>query len=170
MTLPAADYADVLDPSAICTVTVTDPDGNAVTDVDGVTLGGVAPKEYKIKLDKLGVYTVMFTAKDANGNISNRVYSIKSEDVTPPVLTINGEWKNGKLGETYTLPEIVATDDNGETSVRIMVLDPNGKVTVLKPGVNAIKFAVAGKHTITVVARDKAGNTTSTRVAVTVNE
>lgn len=51
-----------------------------------------------------------------------------------------------------------------------MVLDPNGKVTVLKPGVNAIKFAVAGKHTITVVARDKAGNTTSTRVAITVNE
>ena len=170
VTLPAADYADVLDPSATCTVTVTDPDGNAVTDVDGVTLGGVAPEEYKIKLDKLGVYTVMITAKDANGNISNRVYSIKSEDVTPPVLTINGEWKNGKLGETYTLPEIVATDDNGETSVRVMVLDPNGKVTVLKPGVNAIKFAVAGKHTITVVARDKAGNTTSTRVAVTVNE
>lgn len=170
VTLPAADYADVLDPSATCTMTVTDPDGNAVTDVGGKTLKEVEPDEYSVKLDKLGVYTVMITAKDAGGNTSNRVYSIKSEDVTPPVLTINGEWKDGKLDETYTLPEIKATDDNGETSVRIMVLDPNGKVTVLKPGVNAIKFAVAGKHTITIVARDGAGNVTSKRVTIVVNE
>lgn len=170
VTLPSADYADVLDPSATCTMTVTDPDGNAVTDVGGKTLKEVDPDEYSVKLDKLGVYTVMITAKDAGGNTSNRVYSIKSEDVTPPVLTINGEWKDGKLGETYTLPEITATDDNGETAVRIMVLDPNGKVTVLKTGVNAIKFAVAGKHTITIVARDGAGNVTSKRVTVIVNE
>lgn len=170
VTLPAADYADVLDPGATCTMTVTGPDGNAVTDVGGKTLKDVEPDEYSVKLDKLGVYTVMITAKDAGGNTSNRVYSIKSEDVTPPVLTINGEWKDGKLGETYTLPEIKATDDNGETSVRIMVLDPNGKVTLLKPGVNAIKFAIAGKHTITIVARDGAGNVASRRMTVVVNE
>lgn len=74
------------------------------------------------------------------------------------------------MGEVYKLPEIVAIDESGETSVRIMVLDPKGFVTVLKKDVKSVKFATAGRHTITIVARDKEGNTTSTRVFVDVNE
>ena len=169
ITLTAAHYADVLDPGASCVLTVTDPDGNAATDTNGKILRDVEPDEYSLKIDKTGVYTVKYTAKDSGGNTSNRVYSIKSEDVTPPVLNIVGEWTDGKLGETYSLPEITATDESGETTIRIMILDPNGTVTVLKPGVNAVGFATAGKHTITIVARDNAGNTTSKRVIVNVN-
>ena len=68
------------------------------------------------------------------------------------------------------LPEITATDESGEVTVRIMILDSNGTVTMLNGDVKAIKFAVSGKHTITIVARDQSGNTVSERVTITVNE
>ena len=170
ITLPAVNFADVLDPNAACTMIVTDPDGNTVTDITGKTLNGVTPDEYVVKLHKTGVFTVRYTAKDTSGNTANRVYSIKAEDVTSPTIEIKGEWKSGKVGEVYKLPEIVAIDESGEASVRIMVLDPKGFVTVLKKDVKSVKFATAGRHAITIVARDKEGNTTSTRVFVDVNE
>ena len=93
-----------------------------------------------------------------------------AEDVTAPVLAVKGEWKDAKLGEDYMLPEITATDESGEVTVRIMILDSNGTVTMLNGDVKAIKFAVSGKHTITIVARDQSGNTVSERVTITVNE
>ncbi len=170
LTLKKSYYGDVLDTNATATMTVTDPDGNAVTDVDGKALNAVEPDAYVITLDKTGVYTVKYTAKDASGNTANRTYSIKSEDVTAPVLAVKGEWKDAKLGEDYLLPEITATDESGEVTVRIMILDSNGTVTMLNGDVKAIKFAVSGKHTITIVARDQSGNTVSERVTITVNE
>ncbi|MGN1077295.1 MAG: hypothetical protein ACI4ST_02150, partial [Candidatus Gallimonas sp.] len=69
VTLPRAIAADCVSPITSFQITVKDPDGNVVKDVNGLALDGADGwGEYTIRIEKIGAYKVSYTAVDGSEN------------------------------------------------------------------------------------------------------
>ncbi len=95
---------------------VKSPSGYAVS-VDGVNLSGDVDvhRDYVLKLDEYGVYTVKYSYTDQNG-ISDAVsYSIFVYNTVSPTIRVSGVeagyTAKVKAGATVILPKYSATDD-----------------------------------------------------------
>ena len=119
----------------------------AVDDVDGevnVTVSGV------VDTAKVGVYTLTYTATDSSNNSATEtrtVNVVKKEvpDMTPPVITLNGESNvTVKKDGIYTELNATAVDD----------VDGNVSVTVR----GTVNTATVEVYTITYTATDSSDN------------
>jgi hypothetical protein len=122
-----------------------------------------------------GTYYYRVTAEDAAGNVgaaSNEASAVVAGDTTPPTVSITGPSGGSTATGTVTL-SATAADDQGVAGVQFKV---DGES--IGSEVTASPYSVAwdsrgvlnGTHTLTAVARDTSGNTTtSAGVTVTVN-
>lgn len=114
----------------------------AFDDVDGevevVTSGSV-------DINAIGANTISYSAKDVAGNQSTLTRTVHVTDLTPPILTLNGQSQvTAAYGIKYDDLGALANDDlDGAVDVRM-----TGKVNT----------QVIGEHTITYHAQDAAGN------------
>ena len=127
--LNGAFVHDVLSPTATVTLKVTDPDGVAVVDTNGITLNGSqdASKDTAFTLNKLGTYTILYTATDGNKNSGRHVYTITATDGEGPTITLLEHTKSVKPGDTVTIAG-TQVQDNITTNCTVVayVFDPKG--------------------------------------------
>lgn len=154
---------DVLAPTVTFTMSVRDPLGKIVKDVNGVDLQNVEVKNYQIQLCDYGTYTITYNAKDSSGlaNI-HREYLRVLDDVAPKI-TLSTELPNKvSVGSTINLASATALDEvDGKTNVFIYIEDSRGSMLEMVGSNEAnykYTFARAGTYIINYLALDNAGN------------
>jgi len=132
----------------------TELGATALDGVDGnvsVTITGT------VDTSIVGSYTIIYTAQDNAGNESNSTRVITVIDVTPPVITLNGE-ANSTLEYDDIYEELGATaTDNSDANVSVEI---SGMVDT----------SVEGSHTVTYTATDSSGNTATVIRTVTIEK
>jgi len=157
--LNGAFVYDVLDPIATVTLKVTDPDGTAVTDENGIVLNGTqdASKDTAFVMDKLGTYTIFYTATDGKKNTGRHIYTITTVDGEGPSITLQEHTTSVKPGETVAIAGAQAQDNyTANCTVASYVFDPEG---VKIPVTNGTFVAnMQGVYTVRYMAIDGDGN------------
>jgi hypothetical protein len=170
--------SDVIDPNVTCTVTVTKPNGEVMTDVNGLLLQDVtADEEYVIKLVDYGQYQVTYKSTDWANNNGVTKYSVNVFDQKAPKVSFKNTWvTTAKVGDALVLPELVISDNystESELSVYRMVRNPYDVLTVFgtdTPGVAyRFTFKYKGDYKFIFVVTDAAGNQTYLEHVVTVS-
>lgn len=106
------------------------------------------------KAATVGIF-VTAVASCGGGGSSDSGSSPTTTDTTAPVITLNGESSMSMyIGDTYVEPGASATDN------------VDGNVTVEVSG--QVNTSVGGDYTVTYVAKDKAGNTSSLTRTITI--
>ena len=105
--------SDTIDATVSAYVTVRNPKGVIITDVNGLTMDKVpADTNYEIKLTEYGQYLVEYSSTDFGGRTGTASYAINVFDRNLPKASIAATWSaTAKLGETVVLPEIYISDD-----------------------------------------------------------
>ena len=160
---------DVYSPNMEYSLTVTDSNGKAVVDVNGLVLENVDPtKDYVIELNTIGQYLVSYTATEdkeflKKGNSSALVYTLNVSDEEKPVITWDDSFvTEAKVGDMIIVPNYTVSDNYTAAEdiiVRVFVETPTSQVLML-PG-NAIVVHHVGTYKIRVMVVDTAGNITS---------
>ena len=119
-------------------------DGNVSVNISGTVNTAV-----------VGTYTLTYTAQDKAGNEANITRSITIIDVTPPVITLNGE-------VNMTLEQDAVYTELGATALDAV----NGNVSVTVSGM--IDTATVGNYTVTYTAQDSAGNEANITRSITI--
>ena len=157
--LKGAFVYDVLDPVATVTLKVTDPDGTAVTDENGILLNGTqdASKDTAFVADKLGTYTIFYTAVDGKKNTGRHIYTITVTDGEGPVITLLEHTESAKLGQTVTIAGTQVEDNiTADCTVVSYVYDPEGVKIPVSGG--TFTASMEGNYTVRYMAIDGDGN------------
>ena len=166
--LNGAFVYDVLDPIATVTLKVTDPDGTVVTDENGIALNGTqdASQDTAFTMEKLGTYTIFYTAVDGKKNTGRHIYTITVTDGEGPTLTLLDHTKTVKPGETVTLAGTQVQDNiTANCTVVSYVFDPEGVNIPVTNG--TFEATVQGVYTVRYMAFDGDGNYTFATYEVT---
>jgi len=167
--------SDVFAPESKAELVVIAPDGSVVKDINGKTLQSVGvDEEYVIRLTQYGKYTLSYTISEVNwvGKSKKFNVTVSVTDEQPPVIQfVGGGVTEASVGDVIVIPEYKVSDNlssGDEITVRIFVVNAQGKFIELKDGANAIKCEYSGKYTFIVYAVDAAGNSSSLSHSVNV--
>jgi len=130
----------------------TELGATALDAVDGnvsVTISGT------VNTAVVGTYTLTYTAQDNAGNEANTTRTIRVIDVTPPVITLNGEW-NITLEQHAVYTELGATAQDAV----------DGNVSVNISGI--VDTSTIGNYTIFYTAQDNSGNESNATRTITI--
>jgi len=133
-------------------VVYTELGATALDDVDGnvsVTISGT------VNTAVVGTYTLTYMAQDSAGNEANITRTITVIDVTPPVITLNGE-------STITLEQHAVYTELGATALD--GVDGNVSVTIS----GNVDTSTVGSFTVTYSATDGAGNEANVTRTITI--
>ena len=135
----------------IPTATATDNCSGDVT----VSMSGDTQIEFSVP----GSYPIVYTSTDSAGNTKTLTLTLNVKDITPPVITVDGNTSDYSIEitegiESFTLPTGTATDDSGET------------IDVITSG--SVNTSLAGNYEVKYTATDSAGNSTTLILTVVV--
>lgn len=160
--------------------TVTDEDSGVSSETIAVTIDGTAISSvtktaitggYKCTCTpaalKDGAHTISVTASDNDGNAASAKTSRFTVDTVPPTLSVTAP-AEGLITKKSTVTVTGKTDDATSKPVTVTV---NGTaVTVGTDGAFSKDVTLAnGSNTITIIAKDKAGKTTTVTRTVTLD-
>lgn len=174
--VPSAMAGDVFDPNVTLTVSVIDPNGSYVKDVNGAELKNVSTdKDYEIVLGSYGAYTVTYAAADTfnkTPNPSGLSFSMHVEDCDAPTVKIQGKCPTEiTLGNALRVPDFKVSD-NVTASENLLIsksiILPNGRMIMLIDEENAIMPTEKGTYEIRIYVTDEAGNSALIRKYVKV--
>ena len=169
--LKGAFVYDVLNPIATVTLKVTDPDGNAVTDQNGVVLNGTqdATKDAPVLMEKLGTYTILYTAADGKKNTGRHIYTITVTDGEGPTISLLEHTETVQTGDTVTLAGTQVQDNlTANCTVVSYVFDPEGVKIPVTGG--TFQATQSGVYTVRYMAFDGDGNCSFASYKVTAKE
>lgn len=152
--------ADVLSPETYGGLTVYDPNGNIVKDVDGTLLENVSfDRSYFISLDYYGSYSIVYSSKDWFGREQEYFYALYVADVDAPIISLMGETQTQvALGESITIVKAIAVDNvEGEVEVYTYLVDPEGLVVKVTNGGTYVT-TTKGVYEIRYMSLDSFGN------------
>lgn len=147
-------------------LTARKPDGSYATSVDGVLLDGTCPvtRSYELKLDKLGIYSVLYEYTDQNGDYCSLGYSPTVKDETNPTLTVDGVYENevvtAEWGATVTVKSYTVSDDISSADAInswVSVFYPSGIVRETGNG-GTFYAEEKGDYTVLYCGMDAEGN------------
>lgn len=147
---------DVLTPCIEFYMTVTGPDGEIVTSLDGVRLDRVSPdRAYEIKLDSFGYYKVVYSAKDDNNKAQVYQYGINVFDFSPVELGFSSTLpEKASVGDRLTLPAVTAPEG---VTVWGYFCDHLGRYTRLTDDIKSVIFSEKGTYRIIYLAVSESG-------------
>ncbi len=147
-------------------------DGEVLYSVDGVALDGYCDplREYQIKLESFGQYSISFSALDGAGKPVSKMCFVAVVDVTAPEIQINGsETVSVKQGETLALDYTASDDRTAAENIVVTVFmrdtKSNAFYTFNEP---KIPFFYAGQYEVYIYAKDESGNYSYKVIWVTV--
>lgn len=122
--LPAAKAADVINPDATVSISVTAPDGTVLYKNEDIS------KPILLPLEQFGQYMVVYNADDGR-DINPLQRSVYSADSVAPTIQIDGQIaRKAKVGDTITIPKSVAIDNLTENMpMFVYVITPNSYFT-----------------------------------------
>lgn len=152
---------DVLCFKSYAELTVYDPSGNVCTATDGTLMKAVRDfdKEYKIKVDKYGAYSVKGKVYDEFGNSANVSITINAADDVAPTITLSEISATGQVGKFIKIAKATVTDNKdaaGDIKLKIFVTDSNLKTICLSE--DGFVATVTGEYIVTYSAVDSDGN------------
>ncbi len=156
----SAVAADVLSPEVYTSMTVRDPNGKIVTDVDGLKLENVPfDRSYFINLEMYGSYSVKYSAMDWMEREQDYSFALLVVDDQAPEITVAKEIKTEvKQGRKIEIAKATATDNvDGDVSVYIYLVDPSGIISKVTAG-QKVQLTVKGEYELRYLAIDKFGN------------
>lgn len=164
---------DVLSNVESSSLTVTDPNGEVVTDINGVKLDGVDPSEgYLFDLTIIGNYTVTCSFSDSKSPFNvpassgTMKYLIHCIDTTAPTITLTSTpMKQAKLGENVGLPTFTVTDNVSPADKLVIIryiINPSGQFVMLEADKNGVKTTARGTYKWIIMAVDEYGNSSTT--------
>ena len=179
--ISSAFVGDVLAPNSVLTMTVKDPDGESVKATDGTVLENAdGLKSYKIKLSRIGLYSVVYTSTESSDwgwhfDYNNTYsFSISSTDTEAPKITLKGNFaKTIKLGGNILFPDYSVSDNVSKKEnieVNRFVINPNGKIIYIPKNSNAFKPEYVGEYEVYITVTDEVGNRVIVSGKVTVTE
>ena len=138
-----------------------DPGAIAIDNVDGNITANIVVDDSDVDTDVPGTYVVTYNVSDAAGNAATEVTrTVTVEDVTPPVITLNGANPlNLAVGDTYNEPGATATDNVDGDLTGAIVIDAS-----------AVNTTVSGSYQVTYEVMDAAGNTATAIRMVNVSD
>lgn len=167
-TLNAAQVTDVLTPylEKKLSLTVTDPQENFVTSVDGALLDGTCDVTiaHKIKLESYGDYIVTYTYYDQYNNIMTIRYAINVPERVAPTITLKGvneyEIVNAALGTKVKIADYeIADETTAKEALRSYVYVSSPDVTSVALDENGYFNATSkGDYTVMYTCYDEEGN------------
>ena len=166
-----ATTADVLSPETYSGMTVYDPNGDVVTDVNGLKLENVPiANSYFIKLNVYGSYSVVYASEDAAGREQEYFYAIYVVDEIVPKIVLDGEMQTEvKLGKSIHIVKATAMDNvDGKVEVYAYVVDASGIIVKVENG-GSYTPTVKGVYEIRYMAFDTYGNMKILTYKVTVH-
>ena len=161
-TMPIAKFGDVLDPNITSSVSVYDPEGNIVKDVNGLSLDAVNSEiSYTFKLDKYGQYIVEYTAKDTSNKKFSDQYAVGVLKEYKPEIHITSSYVTDvSLGESIIVPNYEIKYDGNIDDVKtyVTVKSPTGTISSLPKKTNSYLPKYEGIYLVTIYALDVDGN------------
>lgn len=120
-----ASAIDVLSDMTGVEVTVLGPDGNRIIDSRS------AAEELTFAYNAYGLYSIVYTAYDSEGNYTETRFSVNVYDLIPPELTVGAVPETVSAGRVWNLPSYEVSDNSGaeNVTVYVFVLDPDGCIT-----------------------------------------
>ena len=174
VTIAKAISCDIQDGEVDVYLTVLDPTGNPVKDVNGVLLNEVVltDADIQIKLTSYGFYLVRYKAMDNADEVSETTYAIIVPDTKKPVITISGELvKEAKVGDLIDVPSATATDNyDAEVDVKIYIATPTTEMIELEGDKKGFKAMATGEYRVIYRARDAEGNSMTIVNVIVVKE
>ena len=142
-------------------------DGTAISSVTKTAITGGYKCTCTPKALKDGAHTISVTASDNDGNAASAKTSSFTVDTVPPTLSVTAP-TDGLITNKSTVTVTGKTDDATSKPVTVTV---NGTaVTVGTDGAFSKDVSLAnGSNTITIIAKDKAGKTTTVTRTVTLD-
>lgn len=123
---------------------------------ESVVYNGNIDKSFDLLLDKPGVYTFQYVAKDEFMQNTKSLTITVYEEVKP-VITPVEIISEVRVGEAFNVPEIKATDNfDTELTTYIYILDQYGRQRFISSGEQ--KLDVAGRYIVRYVAIDDSNN------------
>lgn len=156
----SAIAADVLSPETIDSLTVYDPNGDIVRDINGVLLDEVPfDTSYFINLNYYGSYSIMYTSEDISGRKQTYYYAIYVTDSVAPKVVLEGEMQTEvQFGRDINVVKAVAVDNlDGEVALYTYIVDPEGLVKKVENG-GTFTATKAGVYEVRYMAIDSFGN------------
>ena len=111
-----------------------------------------------------GLNTFTAQSKDIFGHLSDKIESHFTIDTIPPAFLA----LSPATGSTLTVPQVTIQGTLNDPTASVMLLDASGNVLSVTNG-STFAFALtlkAGFNTFTLIARDSAGNSSSTALAL----
>jgi hypothetical protein len=122
---------------------------------------------------QIGANVVTVTARDAAGNTGQSSVTITRADTTVPTVSLTSPTSGAKVAGSAVILTATAADNVGVVGVQFKVNGLNLGTEVTAPPYRVSWYTLStpdGTHTLTAVARDAAGNTTtSAPVSVTLS-
>ena len=173
-TMAAAKFGDVLDPNIDASVTVHDPDGLIVKDINGLSLEEVNPEvSYTFKLEKYGQYIVEYLAKDTSNKKFADQYAVGVIKENIPQIEITSSYETSvELGHVIIAPNYKINYDGDIKNVKsyIIVKSPNGYMIALPKGYNSYLPRYEGIYEVSIHAVDMDGNSDTFKYQVDVHK
>lgn len=162
--------ADVLSPETVSSLTVYDPSGAIIKDVDGLTLRNVPmDRSYFVNLQQYGSYSVMYTSRDMAGRTQTYYYALYVTDTVAPKIVLEGEMQTEiQRGQKLNVVKAISVDNvDGEVLLYTYVKDPSGVVTKVENG-GSFVATQEGVYEIRYISIDSFGNLQMSVYKVTV--
>lgn len=184
-TISPCQLTNVLHPitEGSATLTVTNPAGNVVKDVNGLALENVvADRDYQVEVNDVGFYLVTYTKTLVTGESKIEQYPINVTDTEPPIIKFNDGLDETKVvnverGRRHYIRKFTVTDNIDVPSASglyytIYILKGSNQfvdyIDPLKTEDPYWVFAKTGTYKVMVFASDSAGNSTWTYYNVNV--
>ena len=164
-TISSAIGYDVLSEVQNVTMTLLGPSNNKLYE-------GPISSEYKFTPDKIGKYTIRYSATDTSGKrMPNKSFFIFVQEENAPTLTVNSAPKSTYyVGDELTISGATVTDDtDAECVLTIFIETPTLSQITLSEG-DKYKFEKAGTYIVNYYARDKYYNRTCVSYTIQVVE
>lgn len=153
---------DVLDPYAVTTVSVIDPSGDVVTDVNGVKLQGVAANvSWEFEIATYGYYSVVYSVQDSTNKKGSYQYAVSATDDIKPTLTLEYRVvESANVNDTIYIPLATGKDNvSQKIAIGYYVITPDGVLHYIKRDLyDSFKVTKAGTYTIRYALTDEIGN------------
>ncbi len=180
VTIYAANFADVLTPitKANVSLSVKDPNGNYITAIDGTLLNGECDpyKEYQIRLEDMGRYSVSYTATSGLNRKASPPGFIFVIDLTPPEIELKGGLYEDcvlylDLGQKYKVKYSISDDVSLAENMFTRIVWQNREL--FNAGLffdDIIYFTKEGTYVVSVNTFDEEGNFTRASFTVVVTK
>jgi hypothetical protein len=156
----SAIAVDVLSPEVYTKMTVRDPNGKIVTDINGLVLEDVPfDRSYFINLEMYGSYAVKYSAMDWMEREQDYPFGLLVVDDQAPEITLDSEVKTQvKRGKEIKIPKATANDNvDGEVKVYVYLVDPNGIISKVSFD-EKVKLTKSGVYQLRYLSVDEFGN------------